>query len=328
MEAIPPELDPAQIVDVDVASATLSRCTFLLQRAGDTVRANLPKLPVGYRIQRTGLWLEVSQDPPNEGGTMSNVSGPPDYVRTQLNDAAAAGDPQALHAAAEAMISENPLWLDPQRHSIQALEQLGEESDGVRQTLLVQLAALLARAPGLSTFKFNDGTPTADADTIAWLETAIKGAFASGGGGGPRATNPTDKAIREAQEKLGGDAPDLPGAFAILHKAAKSASAPADKFKARLALAKIALQVNQIGIAKAQLEGLERTAAYHHLAEWQPDVCAELYGALFQVHRAQNAAFGMDVPPEARAKESGAFEKLCELDASAALKLMMEAPPM
>ena len=135
------------------------------------------------------------------------------------------------------------------------------------------------------------------------------------------------EAIQEAQAKLAGDAPDLPGAFAILHKAAKTAPAPADKFRARLALAKIALQVNQVNIAKAQLEGLERMAAYHHLAEWQPDLCADLYGALYLVHRATNAAYGMEAPPEARAKEMGAFEKLCELDASAALKLTMEAVP-
>src|SRR5262249_52947064 len=132
----------------------------------------------------------------------------------------------------------------------------------------------------------------------------------------------------EAQGKLGGDMPDLPGAFAILHKAAKAAQAPADRFRARLAIAKMSLQVGQMGIAKAQLEGLERTAAYHHLSEWQPDLCADLYSALFQVHRAQNAAFGMEVPAEARAKETSAFEKLCELDSSAALKLLMEQPPM
>jgi hypothetical protein len=36
----------------------------------------------------------------------------------------------------------------------------------------------------------------------------------------------------------------------------------------------------------------------------------------------------MEAPPEFRAKENAAFEKLCELDSSAALKLMMEAPPM
>ncbi len=122
--------------------------------------------------------------------------------------------------------------------------------------------------------------------------------------------------------------PDLAGAFAILHKAVKAAPAPADKFRARLAIAKTSLQVGQMSIAKAQLEGLERMAAYHHLAEWQPDLCAELYSALFQVLRAQNAAFGMECPPDLKAKETAAFDRLCELDSSAALKLMIEAPPM
>lgn len=128
--------------------------------------------------------------------------------------------------------------------------------------------------------------------------------------------------------KLGGDMPDIPAAFAILHKAARSAQAPSDRFRARLSIAKISLQVGQMNIARAQLEALERTASYHHLAEWQPDLCAELYAALYQVLRASNAAFGMEIPPDLRAKENAAFEKLCELDSSAALKLMMEAPPM
>ena len=81
-------------------------------------------------------------------------------------------------------------------------------------------------------------------------------------------------------------------------------------------------------IADRVIEGLERTASYHHLSEWQPDICAELYAALYQVHRTQNAAYGMDVPLELRAKETAAFERLCELDSSAALKLLMEIPPM
>jgi type VI secretion system protein VasJ len=329
-EALPPELDAAQIADPDTAVLTMEKCSLLLQRAGDALRAADPGSAVGYRVHRTGLWLQLGQDPPNEGG-VTYIPGPQEYQRGQLAEAAASGDPQTLLNTAEALSAESPLWLDPHRHAVQAMEMLGEQFDGARQAVLVQLASLLNRAPTLPALLFNDSTPIADPDTIAWLET-VKGAIGSGGGGGggggSRASNPTDKAIKEAQEKLGGDMPDLPAAFAILHKAAKAAPAPADKFRARLAIAKISIQVGQINIAKAQLEGLERTATYHHLAEWQPDLCAELYAALYSVLRTQNAAFGMEAPPEFRAKENAAFEKLCELDSSAALKLMMEAPPM
>ncbi|NUP96451.1 MAG: hypothetical protein HUU28_09830 [Planctomycetaceae bacterium] len=74
-------------------------------------------------------------------------------------------------------------------------------------------------------------------------------------------------------------------------------------------------------IARAQLEELERIAEQHQLAGWQPDLCAELYGALYSCHRALNQ--GYEVAPEARLKEQSAFERLCQLDAAAALRISM-----
>src|SRR5262249_26698065 len=156
------------IQDPDTAGLTLNKCSLLLQRAGDAFRGLDPKSPVGFRVGRTGMWLEVSQDPPNEGG-VTYIPGPADYVRSQLTDAAAAGDGQALLNAAEGILAESPMWLDAHRHAIQAMEQLGEEYDAARQSVLVQLAALLSRAPALPALKFNDGTPIADPDTTAWL---------------------------------------------------------------------------------------------------------------------------------------------------------------
>jgi type VI secretion system protein VasJ len=109
--------------------------------------------------------------------------------------------------------------------------------------------------------------------------------------------------------------------MALLEKAAAAAPTPVDRFRAKLAIAQICAQIQQFAIARAQLETLEQLIERHHLTAWQPDICAEAYGALFTCLRAMNQ--GYDAPPEARVKEAQAFERLCQLDAALAFKLMM-----
>ena len=92
-----------------------------------------------------------------------------------------------------------------------------------------------------------------------------------------------------------------------------------DKFRAKLAVAQICLQIGQLAIARAQLDGLERMARQHKLDEWDPELCAELYGALYTALRGLNA--GYEVSEEARKRENEAFERLCELDAALAFRL-------
>jgi type VI secretion system protein VasJ len=245
---------------------------------------------------------------------------PPSEAREAMERFVAAENWAGLIESADATASEYILWLDPHRYVALALEKLG--ADAARVSLMREVAALLSRAEGLHTLTFNDGTPIADADTQAWITDEVLKAFGGGGGGGGGAVkksgSPVDGAINEAKNLAANG--QLPEAMAAIAKVLPATPKPSDRFRGQLEMAKLCLQAGQFAIARAQLEGLDRQAERHHLAEWEPALAADLYGALFSAHRGMSSM--EEVTPEARARQTAVFERLCQLDAGAALRLM------
>ncbi|NUQ74145.1 MAG: type VI secretion system domain-containing protein, partial [Polyangiaceae bacterium] len=143
-----------------------------------------------------------------------------------------------------------------------------------------------------------------------------------GGGGGGAAGGATrnyaDKPLKEARALLAEER--LADALALLAKAAQAAPSPSDKFKVTLASAQLCIQVQQFMVARAQLEGLEKMAEQHRLADWDPPLCAELYASLYTAHRAISQF--EEPTPEGRARMSAIFERLCQLDAGAAVRAL------
>lgn len=312
-------LSAASITDADSARAALGECALILQRAGDALRAADPRDATGYRLMRAGIWLELGGDPYAPGGDGRTMLDPPmAHVRDALPSLLAAGSFADLLAAAEEIAANNVLWLDPHRYAAAALDALGEEYAAAKQAVLGEVAVLLRRAPNMPQMTFNDGTPLADDDTKAWIQAEV--AAGGGGGGGPaRPRSYVDKPLAEARKLLANEQPV--DALAVLSKAALSAPSPVDRFRTKLALAQLCIELQQIVIARAQLEELERIAEHHRLVDWLPELCAEMYAGLYLCVRAMNQ--GYEVAPEAREKELRVFERLCQLDASAAFKLTL-----
>jgi type VI secretion system protein VasJ len=305
-------LSPQDVVDPDSAYRALSECAPLIARAADVFVAGSPAGADGYRLRLVAAWLMVGGLPYNEGGR-TQIDGPYEHVVAALTDLATAQDWTNLLATASQVASDHPLFLDAARAMVKALEGLGPDYDAARQSVSREIAALLARAPGLQDLTFANGVAFAGADTKSWL-----GSIASGGGGGAR--SPVDKAIADAQkllnEERGMDA------IQLLSRAANQTSGGGPRFKARLEVAKVALRLQLVDVAKAQLESLERTADEHRLAAWDPELAADLYANVYRVQRSQ-LALGTD--DGTLAKESGrTFQRVCELDAALALRLSQE----
>jgi type VI secretion system protein VasJ len=211
--------------------------------------------------------------------------------------------------------TQYPFWLDAIRFLVTALENLGETHQRARNVVVRELAALLARAPNLPDLAFDDGKPFADDETKAWIASTVLAG--GGGGGGPVARTPVDKAVADAKKlALEGQ---IPGAMGLLTRAIAQASSPSQRFKGRLELAKICLDNGLAEIASAQLESLEKVADWHRLMDWEPQICTDLYSNLYRVRRDLSR---MSDDPELRAKLSGSFERLCQLDAAEALRIL------
>ena len=308
----------ASIVDAGSAASAVSQCALLLARAGDTLRAADPTDPAAYRISRTGFWLEVAASPPAEGGA-TLVPPPPGGYRERFDALIAAENWLGVLAAADEIASEYILWLDPHRFAANAMDRLGATFSNAKKALLREVGVLLLRVPSLPSLAFNDGTPFADGQTKMWIDAEVKTAVGSGSdsAGGASAGGAMDGPTQEARALAASG--KLDEAVAVVTKAAATAPSQSERFRGRLALAKLCLDAEQFAVARAQLEGLDKVAEQYRLAEWEPALCADLYAALYRAHRGLNR--GEEVPADARQREAAAFDKLCQLDAAAALKL-------
>lgn len=300
--------------------AAVPECGKALMRIGDLYRAADPTDATAYRYSRMGLWMEVNQTPPADGGA-TMIPPPPGDGKERMEAFVAGENWGGLIECADALAFEYPLWLDPHRYVALALEKL--EAEPARITLMREVASMLSRAEGLHTLTFNDSTPIADDDTKAWIEGEVLKSFASGGGGPAvrRPSNPLDGAIGDARAFAANG--QLPEAIAAVKKVLPGLVKPADKFRGQLEIARLCIQAGQFPIARASLEALDKLAERHRLADWEPALAAEFYAALFTAHRGMASV--EEPTPEARARQNAIFEVLCQLDPGAALTLMTGA---
>ena len=303
------------ITDAEAATAAFPACGQILCRVGDLLRGADISDASAYRAHRMGIWLEIQRTPPAEDG-VTMIAAPPADARAPLEARLAAEDWAGLVEAAGALAVDDPLWLDLQRYAATGLDRLG--ADDARRSLLGEVSALLHRAEGLPALRFNDGTPLADDETRAWIEGEVQRGSGSGAGHGASraAASAVDQAIPEARALA--ESASLPEAVARITRALGATTRPADRFRGRLEIARLCLAGGQAAIACAQLDGLERLAERHHLDEWEPALAAELYAALYGAYRVMSQV--EELSPEGRARLGVAFERLCQLDAEAALR--------
>jgi type VI secretion system protein VasJ len=309
--------DASGITDAASAMDFVEKSGDALVRAGDALRNADATDPFAYRILRVGIWISIQRTPPAEAGR-TLVPAPPKFMRTQLDGLIAAENwVQLMHQAEEAA-AQYILWLDPHRYLANAMDRAGPNFLNAKKAVIRELGILLLRAPKIETLEYSDGTPLADGSTKMWIESEVAPALGGGGGGGGGSVASFLEApLQEARSLAGGG--KLPEAIDVITKAANAAPSGVDRFRGRLAVAKLCLQAEQFSVARAQLEGLASLVEHHRLTDWEPDLCADVYSALYAAHKAQNR--GDEVAPEARLREAAAFERLCQLDAGAAIKL-------
>jgi type VI secretion system protein VasJ len=335
--AAPAETAPAPITDERSALFAITAASKGLAQTATALRALKPESELSYRLTRAAIWLPVTQAPPNDDG-VTRIPPPPPHIRQHLEQLASQQSWQQLLHEAENASKSFILWLDLQRFTAMALEGLGDAFAKASQEVVVQLALFLHRVPNMSQMSFMNGTPFADAQTKMWIEmnvlTCLGGEDASDAE--PAADDEVTQCIQQAR-KLATKG-DLDQALTLMNGAAMRASSPSKRFRIELACAKLCLAVGQYEVASSQLDALAEKIEQHDLKSWEPELCTEVYAALFQAHRANNdemIASGvyelMAAPPSSgaahsapmsgRAAQLAAYQKLCRLDPVRAIKL-------
>jgi type VI secretion system protein ImpA len=153
------------------------------------LRKQDPASPAPYLLLRGLRWGELRAN----GGDVSPklLEAPPTPVRARLKSLLLDGRwPELLEQAEGVMAAPYGRgWLDLQRYVVTACEHLGGSHDAVAAAVTGALRTLLAALPTLPEMTLMDDTPTANAETRAWLDAqaiaprASLGTPAAGGGG-------------------------------------------------------------------------------------------------------------------------------------------------
>ena len=158
------QLDLSQLSGGPITSA--EQAILHVVAAAQFLRQSLPASPVSYLLLRALRWGEVRSG--GESAT-SDLPAPPADVRTTLRVSAAGKNWKRVLETSEGAMGM-PVgrgWLDLQRYSIKACDELGYAAAAV--ALRSELKAFLHDFPQLASATLSDDTGAANPDTLAWL---------------------------------------------------------------------------------------------------------------------------------------------------------------
>jgi type VI secretion system protein ImpA len=287
------------------------------------LRQNDAYNPAAYVILRGLRWGELRA----AGGSEPDASlleAPPTEVRQELKRLVADGYYQeALEAAENAMGAPcGRGWLDLQRYAVAALDGLGYSAAAA--AVRSELRALLADMPRLTEMVLADDTPTANAETCAWIREQVAPPAAA-----PAAdyyAPPREAQRPEPSEELGTETIDpfelardaarsghTQEAIEILTREIAQEGSGRARFQRRVQLAQICMGAGHDAIAYPILEELAREIEQRRLEEWEaPDMVAHALALLFRCTQK------MDIPLE---EKNRIYHRVCRLDPVQALSL-------
>lgn len=300
------------------------------------LRQHEPGSPLSFAVVRALRLAELYSlgHPPDPSGLVSPAS----ETRQALKRLAAEGDPEALLEAAEQALGrpEGRAWLDAHRYALSAMAaSTAADRSAAAAACRALLRAVLADFPELPHAELADDTPTASAETRAWLVAEVlppptapapepepilptpepvSHSEAVAGGGEDRAEPEPDPWELALADVRAGNASE---GLRRLRAAMARATSGREKFRRKLQMAELCLAVGNHRVALPLLDELARQIDEFHLEQWEDEaLCARVWGALYRALRASGAAAGDDGRAD-RLQE--AYTRLCRLDIHQAL---------
>lgn len=289
------------------------------------LRENDPASPVPFLAVRALRMAEVygASDPLDA----MLCEAPASPVRLALKRLMAEGEWAQLLEQAEQAISrpEGRAWLDPHRYALAAMASSDTDRTAAANACRSLLRAFLADFPSLPDAELGDGTPTASAETRAWLRDEIL-PQPSAAAGFPELTIPEPPPPAPAASGGADSTPDTwstamdlaranraPEAIDLIRRAMSTASTGRERFHRKLELAELCLMVNRQHVALPLCEDLARQMDEFRLEEWESEaLCARVWAAYYRCLRSPGAVTGTDE----RLRQ--VFARLCRLDVNQA----------
>ncbi|HEY7394990.1 MAG TPA: type VI secretion system protein TssA [Gemmatimonadaceae bacterium] len=241
------------------------------------LRQNDPFNPASYLLLRGFRWGELRAS----GKSAPNpklLEAPATNLRTALKGLLLDSRWPDLLEAAEGVMGtpQGRGWLDLQRYALTACDALGSDYFPVATAMRGALRALLSDLPQLVDMTMMDDTPTANAETRAWLRTndLLDGdgataaprdsvATARVDGAEPRGRDPVSLANAEVRAGR----PDR--AIALLMRESQREKTNRGRFLLQAQLARIMVEAGHDAVATPILEQLIADVESHKLEEWE-----------------------------------------------------------
>lgn len=287
-------------------------------------RQNEYSSPVPYLLVRALRWGELRAGGAEIDPTL--LEAPPTETRQDLKKLAYEADwTQVLEIAETA--AGTPCgrgWLDLQRYAVRACQELGYEAAAL--AIRSGLRALLADYPQLPELTLMDDTPTANAETKAWLADQVTAPQAAPQGEDLLDAAPQVEEEKEEEEQAGEKAEDAydmalaaarsghaQEAIEILAREAAQESSGRGRFRRRVQLAQVCMGSGHNAIAYPVLKDLAAEIERRNLEDWEPaDTIAHPLALLFR------CMAKMDISAEEKQKIYG---MVCRLDPVQALAI-------
>jgi type VI secretion system protein ImpA len=300
-------------VDRDDAVARLALVAKYLRRED-------PYSPAPYLMIRGLRWgeLRAGADSPS----LDLLAPPPTHVRQELKRLSMESSWGDVIEAAEKAVAMpcGRAWLDLQRYAVRALDEFG--CPGIASAIRSELKALLADIPQLPQWTLADDTPTANAETQAWLKEITTTPQA-----GMLSTNASMDGDQSHVNSSAPGEPAPPDAFQVAMEAARTGDVQQavevlsreiahersgrSRFQRKIQLAQICMSTGHEAMAYPILHEMADEIEQRRLEDWEAgEVIAHPLALLF---RCMNQ---LDGDAEAKRK---LYARICRLDPVQAL---------
>ncbi|MGB6690038.1 MAG: type VI secretion system protein TssA [Terracidiphilus sp.] len=309
----------AEPVDKEDAIARVQACAkFFL---GDSAAS-----PVAYLLQ-TSLRLGEMREQ-GSWAAYDFLVPPATETRQNLKKLSAESNWGELLSAAVSAAGEpcGRAWLDVHRYIWKASSECGYA--GIATTVITTLQSLLKDLPEITGWTLSDDTPTANAETLKWLEEMVipkppepvPVEAAPEPEPEPAVYSSHDRSAREAEENAPPDVLDLardlmtrgqfPQAIQLLMRDAAQQSSGRGRFQRRLQMAQLCVNAGQGKVAYPVLEELVKEIDQRQLEEWE---ATEMISPPFALLLRCLGKNGDDTMRE------NVFARLCRIDPVAAM---------
>ncbi len=276
---------------ISVEPASRQDAASRVAAAARYLRREDPRNPAPYLMLRGLRWGELRV----RGSDLDPrlLEAPPTPVRSNLKGLLLDGKWDVLLESGEEVMAttHGRGWLDLQRYVLTACANLGAAYDHVASAIRGALAALLTDLPQLLDMTLMDDTPTANAETQAWLQREVIPHL--GGGASEEGTGRASTAAAEARKRLGRNVYDLAMSqvrqgqpqkgIQLLMQEAEEESSARGQFILRSHAANIMVDSGLQPVALPILEQLVQLVEKHNLEEWEAgELIAKPLGLLYR----------------------------------------------